>query len=425
MKRQSVAVVFNYQKTGKYAINVLAGSLLTRYPLRQVPVYFSKSTEQLLADINHARQLYDKVIVAWSFYSPQFKEIENALGWIKNQIQADNLIHLAGGVHATAEPLQTLSMGFDYVALGEGEQIICDFVQAAQDAALLEEVRGIASLKNQLLLKNGKGKTIDLNDYPPCASRYRKFGPVEITRGCIYACKFCQTPHVNKAKFRHRSIENIAHYVRIMSANGLRDYRFLTPTSFSYGSEDESVNIDALECLLAMVRNIIGKEKRIFYGTFPSEVRPEHVSKRNLRILKKYVDNDNIIIGGQSGSQSVLDSSRRGHDIDAIINAVELSVKTGFRPNVDFLFGLPGETDRDAQLTIKLAKRLADMGAKIHNHTFMPLPGTPFRYEAAGSINAEVKQQLVALTARGKAYGRWSNQLGIAKQLEELQQQKT
>lgn len=424
MTSQSVAIVFNYQKTGKYAINVLAGSLLTRYPLRYVPVYFSNSTEQLLVDIEHARHRYDRVIVAWSFYSPQFQEIETTLNEIKTQTRNNNVIHLAGGVHATAEPLQTLNMGFDFVATGEGEQIICDFVQASLEAKPLEEVRGIASLNNGAIIKNGKGKTIDLNDYPPCASRYRKFGPVEITRGCIYACKFCQTPHVNKAKFRHRSIENIAHYVRIMSANGLRDYRFLTPTSFSYGSQDETVNSEALECLLATVRNIIGKHKRIFYGTFPSEVRPEHISKSNLLMLKKYVDNDNIIIGGQSGSQNVLDSSRRGHDIDAIVNAVELSVKSGFRPNVDFLFGLPGETDRDAQLTVKLANKLANMGAKIHSHTFMPLPGTPFRHEAAGSINDNVKQQIVALTARGKAYGRWSNQLGIAKQLEELQQQK-
>ena len=422
MEKSSVAIVFNYQKTGKYALNVLAGSLLTRYRLREIPVYFSKTTHQLIDDINNAASKHKKVIVAWSFYSPQYLQVTNELNKVKQQACHPNVIHLAGGVHATAEPLQTLNMGFDFVAIGEGEQIICDFTEAIVVNEPLNNVHGIAYINNGQFTKNGKGTTIDLNDFPPCASRYRKYGPVEITRGCIYACKFCQTPHVNKARFRHRSIENISHFVRIMSAHGLRDYRFLTPTSFSYGSQDETVNIEAIEYMLATVRKIIGKNKRIFYGTFPSEIRPEHINENTLSVLKKYVNNDNVIIGGQSGSQNVLDTSRRGHDIAAIINAVKLSVKFGFRPNVDFLFGLPGETRKDAQLTVDLANQLANIGAKIHNHTFMPLPGTPFRNQAAGSIDDSVKQQIVELTTRGKAYGQWNGQLAIAKELENLQQ---
>jgi B12-binding domain/radical SAM domain protein len=420
MPRSALSIVFYYQQTGKYALNVIAGSMMTRRELRQLPVYFSKTTDQLITDITQAKAQSDTVVVGWSFYSPQFMDIARELATVKNTLDEACVIHLAGGVHATAEPLQTLNAGFDLVAVGEGEQIITDVLAALAQGHDPREVRGIACLDKGVLVKNGKGETIDLNDYPPCASRFRKFGPIEITRGCVYACKFCQTPYVNKARFRHRSIENIAHYVRIMAANGLRDYRFLTPTSFSYGSQDESVNSDAIECMLATVREIVGKQRRIFYGTFPSEIRPEHVTTKNMTMLKKYVDNDNVIIGGQSGSQQILDSSRRGHDVEAIINAVNICVKAGFRPNVDFLFGLPGETRRDAQLTIDLANQLTDLGARIHNHTFMPLPGTPFRTEKAGTIDQQTKQQIVELTARGKAYGKWKGQLKIARELELL-----
>lgn len=417
-----VSLVLNYQQTGKYALNVIAGSIMTCRQLRGIPIYFSKNFEELLTHINEAQGLSQTVIVGWSFYSPQFTTIVDDLARTKQRINNSNVLHLAGGVHATAEPLQTLRSGFDLVAVGEGEQIICDLLTALTNGYDIKTVRGIACLDAGGLAKNGKGETIDLNDYPPCASRFRKFGPIEITRGCVYACKFCQTPFVNKARFRHRSIENIAHYVRIMAANGLRDYRFLTPTSLSYGSQDENVNMDAIEDMLGTVRSIIGKQRRIFYGTFPSEIRPEHVTETNLAILKKYVDNDNLIIGGQSGSQAILDTSRRGHDVESIINAVKISLKAGFRPNVDFLYGLPGETRRDAQLTIKLANQLADLGARIHNHTFMPLPGTPFRNEEAGRIDNQTRQQIVELTARGKAYGKWKGQLKIAKELEQLQQ---
>lgn len=422
MNANTISLVFNYQQTGKYALNVIAGSVMTRRHLREIPIYFSKNPEELASHISEARRQAQTVIVCWSFYSPQFNAMVTDLAHVRHLANYPNVIHLAGGVHATAEPRQTLNAGFDLVAVGEGEQIICDLLSAIVRGENIKTVRGIAYLDNGEIFKNGKGDTIDLNDYPPCASRFRKFGPIEITRGCVYACKFCQTPFVNKARFRHRSIENIAHYARLMAANGLRDYRFLTPTSLSYGTQDESVNIDAIESMLATVRSIVGKQRRIFYGTFPSEIRPEHVSEQNLAVLKKYVDNDNIIIGGQSGSQTVLDSSRRGHDVESIINAVKISIKAGFRPNVDFLYGLPGETREDARLTIKLANQLADLGARIHNHTFMPLPGTPFRNEQAGQIDKQIKNQIVELTTRGKAYGKWKGQLKIAKELELLRQ---
>lgn len=411
MTDHPVSLVLNYQQTGKYALNVIAGSIMTRRRLRGIPVYFSKNRVELATHIAQAQRQSQKVVVGWSFYSPQFKDMTSELALVKQQVNFPTVMHLAGGVHATAEPRQTLNAGFDLAAIGEGEQIICDLLGAILHGHDTTTVRGIAYLNNGEVIKNGRGETIDLNDYPPCASRFRKFGPIEITRGCVYACKFCQTPFVNKARFRHRSIENIAHYTRIMAAYGLRDYRFVTPTALSYGSQDETVNIDAIEAMLARVRAIVGKNRRIFYGTFPSEIRPEHVTAKHLAVLKKYVDNDNIIIGGQSGSQRILDSSRRGHDVESIMNAVNTAVQAGFRPNVDFLFGLPGETRQDAQLTIKLASQLAGLGARIHNHTFMPLPGT---------IDKQTTEQIVELTAKGKAYGKWKGQLSIAKELESL-----
>jgi len=57
------------------------------------------------------------------------------------------------------------------------------------------------------------------------------------------------------------------------------------------------------------------------------------------------------------------------------------------------------------------------MGAKIHNHTFMPLPGTPFSQHAPGDIDKATQRQLVLLTSQGKAYGQWQQQMEIAKQL--------
>ena len=123
-------------------------------------------------------------------------------------------------------------------------------------------------------------------------------------------------------------------------------------------------------------------------------MRPEHVSDASLRLLKRWVSNRALILGGQSGSDRVLASSARGHDSACIERAVALCVEHGFVPHVDFLLGLPGEEPDDVDATLALMDRLVANGAKVHGHTFLPLPGTPFRKAPAGALSAEVRRRL-------------------------------
>jgi hypothetical protein len=41
---------------------------------------------------------------------------------------------------------------------------------------------------------------------------WERYDPIEITRGCIHACRFGQTPDLYKARFRHRSVANVAEH---------------------------------------------------------------------------------------------------------------------------------------------------------------------------------------------------------------------
>src|SRR5699024_939787 len=104
-----------------------------------------------------------------------------------------------------------------------------------------------------------------------------------------------------------------------------------------------------------------------------------HVTAEALALLRRYVDNDNLVIGGQSGSQRVLDATKRDHTVDDVLRAARISVENGFVPNVDFLFGLPSEDESDHAATVRLMQQLSEIGARVHSHTFMPLPGTPLR----------------------------------------------
>jgi radical SAM superfamily enzyme YgiQ (UPF0313 family) len=177
----------------------------------------------------------------------------------------------------------------------------------------------------------------------------------------------------------------------------------------------------AIEALLARCREIMGARRQVFFGSFPSEMRPEHVSPEALALIRKYCNNDNIVIGAQSGSDRVLAEAKRGHDTEAVERAVRTVIEAGYIAYVDFIFGLPGETEDDAMRSIAFAEKLTGLGADIHAHTFMPLPGTPFRDAPAGKLSPKLQTAMRRLIGKGELFGQWERQIAIAE--ERAQQQ--
>lgn len=118
----SVSLVFSYRYPGKYAFNGLAGALEREEQLGLVSVHFPSSRETLRDAVRRQFVPGKPLVVAWSFYSPSFAESVAELRWLREQLSDIPFVALAGGVHATAEPEQTLRAGFDLVAVGEGER---------------------------------------------------------------------------------------------------------------------------------------------------------------------------------------------------------------------------------------------------------------------------------------------------------------
>jgi radical SAM superfamily enzyme YgiQ (UPF0313 family) len=188
------------------------------------------------------------------------------------------------------------------------------------------------------------------------------------------------------------------------------DLRFITPSALSWGSADGGCDLAAVEALLAAAREEAGppqRGSRVLFGTFPSELRPEHVSAQALALIRRYCDNRMVIVGGQSGSDRLLAAMGRGHDAEAVRRAAAVALEAGFRPSVDFVFGLPGETEEDRVATRRLVEALARSGARVHAHAFDPLPGTPWRSEPRGGLDEATRALLARLHAGGRAYGEW------------------
>ena len=356
-------------------------------------------------------------VVAWSFYSAGFREAAADLAWIRGRLDSPGLLHVAGGPHAAAEPEETLRAGFDLVATGEGETTAVDLLRRLGRGDDPRRAPGLAWLEEGALRRGRAPAPVDLDAVPPFAPGLGLFGPVELTRGCGHACRYCQTTFLHGGRMRHRSPEVVAGWVRRLAASGIRDVRFVTPSALAYGSAGGEPRLDRVEALLSAVKEAAGTRGRIFLGTFPSEVRPEHLTPEALRLLRRFVANDNLVIGAQSGSDRLLAACRRGHDVEAVRRAVRWTLEAGFAARVDLIFGLPGESPGDAAATRLLMEELCGLGAEIHAHAFLPLPGTPWSGEPPGRVDAETRRLLDRLASRGRAYGAWRTQEALGEAL--------
>ncbi len=418
------AVVLYKHPLTRYSINALTASLDV---FTEADTYVVENQALAIPVLEALRAKHDKVILGISLLTYMLADdrfLEYVLS-LTRYARSHGILAVAGGPHATGDPLGTItSLGFHAAIIGEGEETFPELVNTISKGGEVLDVAGIYTLDDRKPVYTGARKHINLDDYPPFPHWRYMFNPIEITRGCPYGCKYCQVSYMHGRRMRHRSIDKIIEYAEHMARNGLHDLRFISPDSLAYGLEEASRTpaIDLVEELLDKLyrRFVEGYGMRIFYGTFPSEVRPEHLVPEALRVLRKYVANKEIILGAQSGSNRILELIGRGHTIEDVYEAVENTVSHGFRPDVDYIIGLPGETRQDLEETIKSMEKLVSMGARIHLHVFMPLPGTPYAYAPPGRVPEWAKKRIAKIIGMGAAYGQWLHQEKLAAKIAEL-----
>jgi B12-binding domain/radical SAM domain protein len=406
----AAVLVAHDRPTCRFAWNALLGAVRAHPAAREVPVVVARSPDEVVRAAAGALAGGRLPVVGWSFYTASAAEVAAELARVRAALPEPRVLHVAGGAHASGAPEATLRAGFDLAAVGEGEETLPRLLGAVAGGADPRAVPGLAWLEAGAPRTSGRAAPVDLDRFPAGAPEEGRAGPVEITRGCVWGCRFCQTPFLFRARFRHRSLPAIREALRAQRARREVDVRFITPSALSWGSPDGGCDLAAVEALLAAAREEAGPARRgarVLFGTFPSELRPEHVTPRALALLRRYCDNRIVIVGGQSGSDRLLAAMGRGHDAEAIRRAVAFALEAGFRPSVDFVFGLPGETEEDRAATRGLVEALARTGARVHAHAFDPLPGTPWRAEPPGRLDPPTRALLARLHAGGRAYGEW------------------
>jgi B12-binding domain/radical SAM domain protein len=306
----------------------------------------------------------------------------------REEIATAGCLTIAGGPHATACPEEVAEYA-DYVIVGEGEftlpRLIAD-IRSGRDG----KIPGVMTRDGY----QPADTSVRLDAYPAFSEMK---GYVEISRGCPFSCGYCQTPQIFGHCMRHRSIDEVARY-----ASRHSQARFISPNAFAYGSDGIHPRWEKVEHLLMAIKN------QVFFGTFPNEVRPEFVCDESLALVNRYCSNTKLHFGAQSGSDNVLTRLHRGHAVADVLHALDLCSEYSLQPVVDFIVGIPFETDEDQLATLDLIRTVARKGI-VHVHRFIPLPGTPLAGTPARPLLSETEKVCGNLALTGKLTGSWTD----------------
>jgi len=408
------ALAFVVNKHSLNSVAALTGALEADPRTGALPLHFLWQDERLLGRLRALSDRTDALVVALSFATADSPQMEGLMASLRGLQPAPYVV--VGGPHPSARPAEVLRLGAGAAVVGEGEEALPALLERVFSGESPAGLPGVAVLADDGSLSRGpRPRPLDLEAYPPLGVAHRRFGPIEITRGCPCACAFCQTSFLFGGRMRHRSPEGVAAWVRRAMEGGYSYARFVTPNAFAYQSEDNgrTANLDAIERLLREMAALVGRE-RVYFGTFPSEVGPETVTPEAVALVRRYCGNDNLIFGAQSGSDRMLQMLHRNHTVADVYRAAEVIVAGGLKPLVDLIFGLPGEEAEDVAATLRLMEDLVAMGAILHTHTFMPLPGTPLEDAPPGQVDPALHPLLDRLASQGHQIGQWRKQEALA-----------
>jgi B12-binding domain/radical SAM domain protein len=416
-------IVVVADKANKYSLGVLLGYLVGYLKREGIYSKFKfiltswDSATQVIASLGESHILLASLLTTQVVQNlhkiAETVEVSRRLGGVT----------VAGGPHPSGDPYGTvLRLGFDLAFIGEAEQSFAQFIDRLVSANDYFSVEGtVAVSEDGIRARFDHPRVDDLDSVPPFCEELGLLNPIEIMRGCPHACRYCQVSFMFGAVPRFRSIESTVEYAKRLLRRGIRDIRFISPSGFHYeprhsGSSSASI-VELLEVMDREVRSLGG---RIYLGTFPSEVRPEHVTDELLRSVRGLVNNRRINIGAQSGSDRLLGSLRRGHSAEDVLNAVSVARRHGFGVDVDYILGLPGESDEDVAGTLSHIEKVIRLGGRIHCHVFMPLPGTPLSFAPPGRVSDIAKKVISRIVGRGVLWGRWLKQEELASRIARL-----
>jgi len=257
-------------------------------------------------------------------------------------------------------------------------------------------------VKKRLLLDLDKAK-FPKNFVVPMIEIIHDRATVEVLRGCIRGCRFCQAGYIYRP-FRARSTDILNRQSRSLCSDGFTE---LSLTSLSTSDHPELELL--LDKLLTWTEdsNVNLSLPSLRIDTFSGELADKITRVRR----------GGLTFAPEAGTQRLRDVINKNITEEEIMDGCRSAFENGYTAvKLYFMLGLPTETDEDIVGIAQLAQRIVDLfyylpnkpkgkgvSVNISCSCFIPKPFTPFQYCAQDTVDEfERKQRLLisSLTSR-------------------------
>jgi radical SAM family uncharacterized protein len=355
----------------------------------------------------------------------------------------DPVVVAGGPCTANPEPMAPF---FDAMLLGDGEEASVEIARAVLDYkmgaistrtelhSVLSKIPGvyvpslfepefsesgiILSWKKREEIvwpvKSRKVKDLDSAFFPvkpilPGIETIHDRAQVELFRGCIRGCRFCEAGFLYRPRRFKRPETIISQAREILKNTGWEELGLVSLSTCDYPWLEQVLR--TLEPDLRKMRVQI---------SLPS-LRADSFSVNIAKLAMG--SNITLTFAPEAGTQRLRNIIGKDLNEEEILEAIRLAAQNGFsRIKLYFMVGLPGETEKDLEgivnLVLKLNQEARSINRKIHLSVscsgFVPKPQTPFQWEKMEELS-ELKRKRYFIRSRLEQRG-----IEVGGQKEEL-----
>jgi anaerobic magnesium-protoporphyrin IX monomethyl ester cyclase len=292
-----------------------------------------------------------------------------------NSIFSPGALLIAGGVHATIFPKETLlDLNIDVVCIGSGEDTIIGIINEFHSKNF-QKINGVCYKKQETVcFTENRVLKLNLDHLPVIPARHLlpleesimsnrlsntslRMTHVMLTQGCPYSCNFCAS---QQKKILYRSPwhiqQELVHLIKTYSIEGFA----VVGDNFLVNKEKTRKICDVISGL-GLKWSTLSRVDTVDYGILESMQEAGCIE---------------IKFGIESGSQKMLDAMGKNINLNQICNAIKITHSVGIKVKIFLIHGYPGENMNTTNETMLLLERMSSMIERVSLFRFAPLPGS-------------------------------------------------